>query len=129
MVEIQAMHAEFCWHSGRGPELRQVFYHRQGVQLKAINYINPDGEARHLLFVNSQVFMFKPEEVENYASSVVNWVDMDKAAIVRLRRSPWLASFNPYHLKECAHFRIMFYDEFLDVICRDIVAHAGGYSE
>lgn len=71
--------------------------------------------------------MLTPEEVENYATSLVNWSNTNNAAIVWVGRSPWLESFNPYHLKECKHFRIMFYDEFLDVICRDIQAQPGSY--
>ena len=98
------------------------------MQLKAIDYVNPDGAAWHLCFVQSQVFMFTPEEVENYATTSVNWADTGNGAIVALGRSSWLESFNPYHLTECKHFRVMLYDQFLDVICHDIVPHQGRYS-
>jgi hypothetical protein len=30
-------------------------------------------------------------------------------------KSEWLLSFNQQHLDRCSHYRIMFYDEFLDV--------------
>jgi hypothetical protein len=71
--------------------------------------------------------MFMPEEVENCGSSVVNWIDIGKAALVCLGRSPWLTVFNQYHLKECLHFRVMFYADFLDVICQDIAVRPGLY--
>jgi hypothetical protein len=109
--------------------LQRIHYNGTGVQLKAIDYVNPDGQAHHILFVQPQVFMLTPEEVENYERSPVNWIDTGRAAIVSLGRSRWLESFNPYHLKECKHFRIMFYDEFLDVICREIRAARGLYLE
>jgi hypothetical protein len=126
------MHVEQCWHSGRGPELQQVHYDQGGVVLKAIEYTNPDWcnqdeDLWHLLFIKTQVFMFTLEEVENSGSSPANWVETGKAALVSLGRSPWLASFNPYHLDRCSHFRAMFYDQFLDVICEEVEARRGRY--
>jgi hypothetical protein len=126
-VGIQPIHAEECWHEGRSPELKRVHYDDRGTVLKAIDYVNPDGNKRHLIFIKPQTFMFTPEEVENYGASVVSWTDTGRAALVCVGRSPWLASFAPYHLKECLHFRIMFYDVFLDVICREVAVQTGLY--
>jgi len=126
-LNIQPLHAEVCWHDGRGPDLKQVHYDASGTVLRAIDYSNPDGNTRHLLFAKPQVFMFTPEEVENYGTSVVNWIDTGKAALVCLGRSPWLTSFNPCHLNECLHFRVIFYDDFLDVICEGIDVQLGFY--
>lgn len=128
-VEIQPLHMGKCWHQGRGPELKQVHYDISGTVLTAIDYSNPDGDRRHLLFIRPQIFMFTPEEIENYDSSVVTWTDTGRAALVCLGRSPWLASFNPYHLKKCLHFRVMFYDDFLDVICEQVAVQPGFYLE
>jgi hypothetical protein len=71
--------------------------------------------------------MLTPKEVENHATSLVDWSHTGKAAIVSVSQSPWLDSFNPYRLKQCKHFRIMFPGEFLDVICQDIKAERGCY--
>ncbi len=71
--------------------------------------------------------MLTPEEVENYGISPTNWSDTGKAAIVSFGRSDWLESFSPQHLRRCKHFRVMFYDEFLDVICEAVIAQAGPY--
>jgi len=71
--------------------------------------------------------MFTPEEVENYAGSNVDWSKTGRSAIVSLGRSPWLLSFSPRHLEKCAHFKVMFYDEFLDVICWDVKVGSGLY--
>ena len=124
---MRPLHVEDCWPDGRGPELQQVHYDGQGAVLKAIDDVNPDGRTRHLLFIKPQVFMFTPEELENYRTSFVNWSVTGKAALVCLGKSPWLSSFAPKHLKECLHFRVMFYDEFLDVICQEVIVQPGSY--
>jgi hypothetical protein len=49
------------------------------------------------------------------------------AAAVCLGRSPWLRSFNPHHLVICQHYRNMFYDEFLDMICERVKSKKRGY--
>jgi len=40
---------------------------------------------------------------------------------------PWLRSFNPHHLVICQHYRNMFYDEFLDILCERVKSKKGGY--
>ncbi len=126
-MEIHALHVESFWHDGRGPVLEQVHYNENGTLLTAIDYRNSDGAGGHLVFIKCQVFMFTPEEVENYGASALNGHDTGKAALFCLGRSQWLASFAQHHLKECFHFKVMFYDEFLDVICQDIVVQRGFY--
>jgi len=125
---MKPIHANLFYHDGRGPILKMVHYNGSGACLRAIDFINPDEfekDVKHLVFIKSQVFMFTPEEVENYASSVVDWSKTGKAAMVNLGHSSWLSSFAPLHLRECSHFRAMFYDEFVDVICEDIEVRNG----
>jgi len=117
-------------HDGRGPTLQAVHLASRSAQLIACDFLNSDDrpeQLKHLLFARAQVFMFTPEEVENYATSQVNWGNTNGAAIVNLGRSSWLGTFNPHHLLKCEHYRVMFYDELLDVICEDIQVKAGGY--
>lgn len=123
---------EFFYHEGRGPELQQVHFGLQGRVLKAIDYFNPDDvfapeSLKHLVFIRPQVFMFTPEEVYNYSSRSVSWGGPYSASIVVIHESVWLHSFNPQHLGKCHHYRVMFYDEFLDIICEGIEANSGGY--
>ena len=120
------------YHDGRGPELLKVHLSSRSAHLVAVDYSPPDwdGEAvgvRHLAFARAQSFMFTPEEVENYSSSSVDWGATERGALVSLGRTSWLASFAPIHLGRCEHFRAMFYDYFLDVICEDVLAHEGPY--
>jgi hypothetical protein len=126
---VEPVLGERFYHDGRGPTLVRVHYSDTGSTITAADYQNPDeSEMRHLVFQASQVFMFTPEEVENYETNEINWADTTKAAIVNMGRSPWLRSFAQTHLSQCQHYRVMFYDEYLDVICEGIEAKGGAYS-
>lgn len=117
------------FHDGRGPELAKIHYGYEGRMLLAADYRNPDDSGTwHLLFLKPQVFMLTPEEVENYEASGVDWGATDKGAAVCLGRSPWLQSFSQRHLAKCEHYRFMFYDEFLDIICEGVEAKRGAYA-
>ena len=121
-------------HDGRGPELQRVHYCDRGATIQAIDYFNPEDVyepvyLKHLLFTKPQVFMFTPEEVANCQKSQVDWSKVGNAAIVLLGKSEWLQSFDQMHLGRCDHYLIMFYDEFLDIICVGIQAKQGGYSK
>ena len=127
-VIVRLLHIDLCKQDGRGPELQQVHYDERGVRPVAIDYADQDsGEVRHILLREAQVFKFTPEEVSS--DMMMHWSEAKGAAIVCLGRSSWLRSFNPLHLDQCEHFRIMFYDEFLDVICQRIDVQSGPYQE
>jgi hypothetical protein len=120
--------ADRFYHDGRGPALVRVHYSKTGSTIEAADYQNPDeSKMRHLVFRASQVFMFTPEEVENYEADGVAWARTNRAAIVSLGRSPWLRSFAQTHLGRCNHYRVMFYDEYLDIVCEGIEANDGAY--
>jgi hypothetical protein len=119
-------------HDGRGPELLKVHFSTRSAHLVAIDYSPPDwdGKAvgiRHLRITKAQVHMFTPEEVENYQASEPDWGATDKRGLVSLGRTAWLSSFAQRHLDRCEHFRAMFYDYMLDVICEDVTAQEGAY--
>ena len=127
-VIVRLLHIDVCKQDGRGPELQQVHYDKRGVRPVAIDYADLDGdEVRHILLREAQVFRFTPEEVDS--DILIRWSETKGAAIVCLGRSSWPMSFNPHHLNQCQHFRIMFYDEFLDVICQSIDVQSGPYRE
>lgn len=103
--------------------------------LASVDYFNPDdehtpGNLKHLVFIKPQVFMFTPEEVYSASRDEVPWgaKDMGRAAIACLGRTKWLESFDPTHLGKCRHFRVMFYDYTLDIVCERIDARGGGYA-
>ena len=98
---------------GRGPELHRAIWTNRGTTLAAIEYIDVDGTLRHVRFHGSQVAMFTPEEVMALAS-------LSHKGALDLGRSEWLQSFHEYHLGRCHHFRLLFYDDLLDIICESL---------
>jgi hypothetical protein len=125
---MHVIHPKDFFHDGRGPELIAVHLASKSSHLLAVDFKNPDSsQVMHLKFLRAQAYMFTPEEVENYATTVVDWGKTGNGALVSLGRSTWLKSFNPRHLERCEHIRIMFYDEYLDVLCEDVVVGSGSY--
>jgi hypothetical protein len=94
----------------------------------ALEYENPDGASGHLVIHRAQVHMFTPEEVHNPLLDEVQWgPSIGSAAVVNLGKSEWLLTFDQRHLALCNHYRIMFYDEYFDIICENISAEMGPY--
>src|SRR5689334_20086469 len=122
----EAILRDWIWADGRGPELKNAHYRANGAGLVALDYLNPDHKSdvdvRHLIFRAAQVHMFTPEEVYNVIRDEISWGSLNQAAVVNLGKSAWFRSFNPHHLTQCNHYRVMFYDEYLDVICEGITA-------
>lgn len=110
----------------------KVHYRDDGKVISAADYFLADAphtpeSLRHLLFVKPLVFMFTPEEVESYTREFNPWEEMVRFAAVDLGKSSWFQRFNSRHLGNCRHYRCMFYDELLDVICEEVKAGYGGY--
>jgi len=125
---IEPILQQVCYHEGRGPELQAVRYATQGKSIRAVEYFNPDNiELKHLHFVKPQVYMFTPEEVYNSESGVDYWAKFRPAAIISLGKSAWLESFAQQHLARCSQFQIMFYDQYLDIICEEIIFGHGAF--
>ena len=127
------IHTDIFYHDGRGPELQHVHWSHRGAVLRAIEYYNPDDTydslaLKHVLFDACQVVQITPEEIIQYAR-VATHLAGSSAAMFDLGRSDWLASFSPLHLKACSHFRLMFYDELVDVICERITCVRGPFRE
>jgi hypothetical protein len=119
---MRFIHANGFYHDGRGPTLVTVHLRPGSAHIDAVDYQLPDSDGnsesfRHLKFHRAQVFMFTPEEVENYSTTEVDWSHTERGALVGLGRTKWLTSFDLRHLERCKHYRAMFYDEFLDIIC------------
>lgn len=130
---MQPIFTEQFYHDGRGPGLLKVHYKFEGRVIVAADYYLSDKSCtpenlRHLKFLSPQVFMFTPEEVENYDSEFNPWEGEYKFALVNFGKSTWMENFSPHHLSKCNHFRCMFYDEFLDIICEEIEIGHGSYS-
>jgi hypothetical protein len=128
---------------GRGPELARVHWEFAGRSLKAIDYTNYafDGEGRiterdsrgrvagrfHVTFTGLQVVMITPEEVIGEQHLPTNFSALVPAAIFDMGRTPWLESFDQQHLSKCKHYKLLFYDELFDMICKGVEIHPGSY--
>ena len=104
---------------GRGPELQRAIWDERGTTLLAIDYSDVDGSLRHVRFHSPQVVMFTPEEVIGLPGD---------GGATDLGRSEWLQSFSPQHLTSCRHFRLLFYDELLDIICESLEFADGAFT-
>ena len=120
------------WAEGRGPELRRAYFRAGQFGLIALEYLNPDwsseADIKHLIFHRAQTHLYTPEEVYDVTRDEVRWgPPINQAAIVNLGKSEWLLSFSQQHLARCKHYRLVFYDGYLDVICENITAENGPY--
>jgi hypothetical protein len=104
---------------GRGPELKRAVWDERGTTLLAVDYADTEGAVRHARFHGSQVAMFTPEEVIGSSGH---------RGAVDLGQSEWLHSFHQEHLGRCRHFRLLFYDELLDVICESVEFADGAFT-
>jgi hypothetical protein len=117
---------DIFYHDGRGPELQRVIWSSKGSDLLGFEYFNPDDKyetanLKHLRLKRVEAYAMAGEEV--HGNILAN--SSSKAAIIRVEKSDWMKSFNQYHLKNCHHFQIVFYDEIFDVICEKIIPGNG----
>lgn len=120
------------YRDSRGPELQKIHYNNPGTQIVAIDYYNPDVKylqenMKHVIFKNLQAFMITPEEEFKYTESITEGLKKDKGAILNLGKSEWYNSFSNRYSQNCNHYRLIFYDDFIDVICEDVTIKDGSY--
>lgn len=119
------------WQSGRGPTLERIHWTSDGTGILAIDYVDPEDEGLfHLRFLGLQVVSIVPEEV--FDTSVLGTMTRVRsgdggAAAFDLGASAWLRSFRQQHLGGHRHIVLMFYDQYVQAICRDVVFHDGAF--
>lgn len=94
--------------------------------LVGFEYFNPDdvyeeSSLKYIKLIGVQAYAIASEEVHGNILAIGE----SRAAIVEVKNSDWLGSFNQAHLAMCKHHQIMFYDEIYDVICKQIEAGTG----
>ena len=121
---MRPIRSDKFYHDGRGPELLRAYYDERGVVLRAIEFCAPaEQNCDHLVFIKVQAFMFTAEEVHN--STIP---EIGNSALLNLGQSQWFKSFHSDHLSACSHFHLIFYDEYLDVICEDVDVRGGAFA-
>ena len=126
------INVEMFHHDGRGPELRSVHCRPRSAQITAIDYFNPEDDhsedsLKHVYFIAPQVVQITPEEVIGADRMPTDLLGSGGAAMFDMGRTEWLESFSPRHLSNCRHFKLLFYDELLDVICEAVECRTGGF--
>lgn len=114
------------YHDGRGPELQRVIWAHNGIILIGFEYFNPDDvyepeHLKHLKLVGVEAYSMASEEVHGNICAVPG----SRAAIWLIEDSEWLSQFQQWHLTDCNHYQIMFYDEIYDVVCKEIIPGKG----
>lgn len=135
-IPIQTPHFDF---DGRGPTLRrwihdgdlylpdstEGFAPPSGTTCGAV-YDGPDGARRFVLFLNMQVFQLVPHEVHSYWHRRFAPSPRGDGAY-EIEGSPWLASFAQRHLHGQKHFVLEWYDELVEIICRELLFGQGDF--
>lgn len=85
-----------------------------------------------VLFYGLQVIQIAPEEVHSHWQVEIYYKDKPfdpkQTNAWEIEDSEWLASFRPIHLSGHKHFVIDFYDETVEVICKDLIFGKGQFS-
>jgi hypothetical protein len=139
IVPIQTPHFSF---DGRGPILRRWIHDRDlllpdssegfaaqpGQACGAVHDTYADGPGgRHfVVFHGLQVLQVVPEEVHAYWHRRL-LSSTRGIGVFRVERSDWLASFAQRHLAGHDHFVLEWYDDIVEVICRDLIFGEGDF--
>jgi hypothetical protein len=120
MEATKLLESEFH-HDGRGPELQRVIWAFDGKILLGFDYYNPEDtyeekSIKHLELVGVEAYSMAVKEVHNNILASRE----SKASVFRINNSHWLKQYNAAYLEGCSHYRIIFYDEIYDVICKSI---------
>lgn len=139
-IPVQTPHFSF---DGRGPTLRR-WIHDEDLFLPGSNegfaplaggmcgaiydaFTSDTGPDRcFVVFHGMQVLQIVPEEVHSYWHRQV-CSSTGRLGVFRIEESGWLASFSQRHLDGHAHFVLEWYDDIVEVICRDLVFGRGEF--
>lgn len=115
-------------NSVRGPELAR-WITDEDLRFPAIDgsYSSAKGSVNGalthdywVLFFQVQVVQIIPDEV--HSEWHYDFMDgFERGCAWEILDSEWLKSFHPRHLHGFSHFLIQFYDEVIEVICKDVV--------
>ena len=81
-----------------------------------------------VLFYGLQVIEIVPEEVHSYWHRDFVHGNPKETGIWEIEESDWIKTFNPLHLANHKHFVLEFYDDIVEVICRDLIFGEGTFS-
>ena len=93
-------------------------------------YLFGNGEGENeawVIFHGLQVAQFVPEEVHSHWHFNMVGEDHESSGVWEIEDSEWIKTFSPIHLGKHKHFIIEFYDELVELICRDLIFGDGKF--
>ena len=122
-------------YDGRGPTLRRWIHDRDLVlpgsdggrgqlpgRIKGAEY-----DSSWVVFRGMQVTQIVPEEVHSYWFFGLLPENSKRTGAYEVIDSAWKASFHPRHLASQRHFVLVFYDDLVEVLCRELVFGSGAF--
>ena len=140
-MRIVAVDTPYFWHDGRGPMLVRWIKDDElllpGSQagraplagsIEGVQYDADGPEGNWVIFHGMQVIQIVPEEV--HAGWHWNYLDDSgiKTGVWEVEDSEWLKTFHPRHLGCHKHYIVEFYDEIVELICRELIFGDGRFA-
>lgn len=111
------------------PESQEGFSPLAG-SIKGVQYLFETdvstGEA-WLIFYGLQVLQIVPEEVHSYWHREFADDNSHASGVWEVEDSEWIKSFAQRHLNNHQHYIVEFYDQIVEVICKDLIFGAGTF--
>jgi hypothetical protein len=135
-MQTKVVHTPYYPGGGRGKTLDHWIYDRDLLlpDTPLAQFKEPAGDIvgaqfgyTWVVFHGLQVIQIVPEEVHSYWHLAYRQQESDSSCVWEIEDSQWLASFYPRHLqgKGYKHYIIVFNDELVEVICRDLIFGEG----
>ena len=80
-----------------------------------------------VIFHGLQVIQIVPEEVHSYWHLNFAGDNHESSGVWKVEDSEWKKTFSPQHLGNHKHFIIEFYDELVELICRELIFGGGKF--
>lgn len=80
-----------------------------------------------IIFYGLQVLQIVPEEVHSYWHREYADHNSTTSGVWEIEGSEWIKLFEPMHLSGHKHYIVEFYDEIVEVICRDLIFGSGTF--
>lgn len=116
------------WNDVRGPDLvRWITDEDLRFSVIGGSYASAKGSINGALTHDYWVLFFQPQVIQVVPDEVHSgWYyeykdDAEYGSAWKILNSEWLKSFRSRHLTGYSHFLIRFYDEVLEVVCKDVV--------
>ena len=88
---------------------------------------NEGAKESWVIFHRLQVIQIVPEEVHSYWHLNFAGENYKSSGVWEIEDSEWLKAFSPRHLVNHQHFVIEFYDDLVELICRELIFGSGKF--